>query len=56
MEYLPILSATYWANEISRVLDENVSYDGRKAVAAAGYDIVEESKNLLEYYTEVNEK
>ena len=42
--------------KISRVLDENVSYDGRKAVAAAGYDIVEESKNLLEYYTEVNEK
>lgn len=56
VEYLPILSATYWANEISRVLDENISYDGRKAVAAAGYDIVEESKNLLEYYTEVNEK
>ncbi len=56
VEYLPVLSANYWANEISRVLDENVSYDGRKAVAAAGYDIVEESKNLLEYYTEVNEK
>ena len=56
VEYLPILSANYWANEISRVLDENVSYDGRKAVAAAGYDIVEESKNLLEYYTEVNAK
>lgn len=56
VEYLPILSANYWANEISRVLDENVSYDGRKAVAAAGYDIDEEAKNLLEYYTEVNAK
>lgn len=56
VEYLPILSANYWANEISRVLDENISYDGRKAVAAAGYDIVEESKKLLEYYTEVNAK
>lgn len=56
VEYLPILSANYWANEISRVLDENLSYDGRKAVAAAGYDIVEESKKLLEYYTEVNAK
>lgn len=56
VEYLPILSANYWANEISRVLDENVSYDGRKAVADGGYDIVEETENLLEYYTEVNAK
>lgn len=56
VEYLPILSANYWANEISRVLDENVSYDGRKAVADGGYDIVEEAENLLEYYTEVNAK
>lgn len=56
VEYLPIASASLWADKISHKLDEGLFEGGAQAVARSGYDIVAQSKNLLDYYLEVNEK
>ncbi len=56
VKYLPISSPNLWAEELNRALDENVCYDGRDAVAAAGYDIVAQAEKLLDYYSGVNAK
>lgn len=53
VKYLPIVSASFWAQEIDKTLNEDVGYDGKAALKDAGYDINEEAKRLLQYYTDV---
>lgn len=56
VQYLPITSASVWAVALSAALENGERYDGATAVAQSGYDIVAESKKLLDYYSEVNSK
>lgn len=48
--FLPIDSAGEWADQMGEMLIKCGKYDGREAVATAGYDIKLESKRLEQFY------
>lgn len=54
VEYLPILSASFWAKELEKAVDTKERFDGAKAVAEHGYDIRVEAQKLLQYYLVVS--